>query len=179
MTGNEITGHNPSKRNFLRLAGTGAAGLAIGGVIAPIGAPGTPEPACSAKSVNAEVQIVKTFLQVVAVELPNQGPFITKILKIADGFNTDYQRGDFVNASAVFKNLEGDVAQLVADVGVNLDPRIKIALVLANAAIVAIGGLLQSQKSVPAVQAALMNATPEQRSQAAAIEKRAAQIDRL
>ena len=53
-----------SKRTFLRLAGTGVAGLAVGGVIAPIGRPGAPEPACSAKSVNAEVQVVHTFLNV-------------------------------------------------------------------------------------------------------------------
>lgn len=174
-----VAAHDPSKRNFMALASTGVAGIALGGIAAPISQPGTPEPACSAKSVNAEYQVVKTFLNVVAVEIPSQKPTIDKILKIGDDFNADYQRGDFVNAAAIFATFEADITQFIADVGVNLSPRVKIALVLANAAVAAIGGLLKSQKGVPAVQSALMNATTEQQAQAAAIEKRAAQIDRL
>jgi hypothetical protein len=169
----------PNRRAFLRLAGTGAAGLALGGVIAPIGTPGTPTPACSPKSVNAEVQVAETFLKVVAVELPNQQAFITKILKVTDDFNTDYQRGDFANAGTLFATLSGDFTHLLNDVGVNINAKVKIALVLIDAAIAGIAGLLKSQ--IPAAtQAGLMATLPAaQQSQAAVIEARAAHAEAL
>jgi hypothetical protein len=179
VTGSDEEHFRATRRSFLRLAGTGAAGLALGGVIAPIGTPGTPTPACSPKSVNAEVQVAETFLKVVAVELPNQKPAIDKILKVMDDFNADYQRGDFVSAGAIFKTMDADVTQLVTDLGVNLNPKVKMALVFIDAAVSAIGGFLFAQKGAPGVAAVMMNATPEQQSQAAAIERRAAHAEAL
>lgn len=160
--------HDPSKRSFLAVAGLGATGFALGTAFTA--------PACSAKSVSAEIIVVETFLKVVAVEIPNQSAIITKILKVADDFNADYQRGDFANAAAIFATLETDTTQLIADLGVNVSQRVKIALVLIDAAITAIGELLKSQKTA-VIQG--MIATPEKKAQAMQIEKRADKIDKL
>jgi len=172
-----VAAHDPSKRHFMRLAGTGATGIVLGGMMPPISLPSTPEPACSAKSVGAEVRVAETFLKVVAIELPSQKPIIDKIIKVADDFNADYQRGDFKNAASIFATLEGDVTQLISDLGVNVSQRIKVALVLVDAAITAIGELLNSQKGAVVVN--LMNATPAEQAKAAAIERRAARVDKL
>lgn len=134
-------------------------------------------PACSGKSVGAEVTVVETFLKVVAVEIPNQSATITRILKVADDFNTDYQRGDFANAATIFATLEGDITQLIADLGVNVSDRVKTALVLIDAGVTAIWELLNSQKT-PAVQGII--AAKKQGSKAQAIgDTRAAHLNKL
>lgn len=155
------------RRNFLRLGVTGVVGAVV---VSQLG--------CSPKSVNAEIQVAETFLRVVAVEIPNQKPTIEKILKVADDFNADYQRGDFVNATAIFANLEADVTQLISDVGVNLSSRAKMALVFIDAAVTAIADLLKSQRGAPGVPSKAAMST-QQKAQAEAIESRAGRVDKL
>jgi hypothetical protein len=168
------------RRGFLRLAGTGMAGLAVGGVIAPVGRPGTPEPACTSKpAIEVEVSTAITFLSKVSSLLPTQAQIITKIVAALNDFNKFYQAGDFTSAGKFFDTIDADATQLVADVGVNLSPSIKIALALADAAISAIGVLLNSQKNVPAVMAAKRQATPEQMKAISAVERRTEHAEKL
>lgn len=159
-----------NRRQAITSIGLGSAGFAATAAFTA--------PACSAKSVGAEISVVETFLKVVATELPNQSAIITKILKIADDFNVDYQRGDFANAASIFASLETDITQLITDIGVNVSSRVKIALVLIDAAVTAIGELLKSQKT-PAMQGIIANSTPEKKAQAAQIEQRASKVDKL
>lgn len=134
-------------------------------------------PACSAKSVGAEIVVVKSFLKVVSTEIPGQPAMITKILKVADDFNADYQRGDFVSAGTIFATLEGDITQLISDLGVNVSNRVKTALVLIDAGVTAIWELLNSQKTA-AVQSEI--AKQGQASRVQSLESgRAAHLDKL
>lgn len=134
-------------------------------------------PACSGKSVGAEVAVVETFLKVVAVEIPNQKPIIDKIIKVADDFNADYQKGDFATAATIFATLEGDITQLIADLGKNVSDRVKTALILVDAGITAIWELLNSQNT-PAVQGIID--AKKQGSKAQAIgDTRAAHLSKM
>jgi len=168
-----------SKRDFLRLAGTGAAGLALGGVIAPVSAPNTPEPSCDRKSVEIEVSTAVSFLNKVSSLLPGKAQIIAKVVGTLNDFNAAYQAGKFDSASAFLANASVLFEQLLGDLGVNLNPTVKIALAIVDAAISAIAVLMKSQSNAPGVIAVIQNATPEQQRQMAIIEKRAAHAEQL
>jgi len=168
-----------SKRDFLRLAGTGAAGLALGGVIAPVSAPNTPEPSCSKKSIEIEVSTAISFLNKVSSLLPAKAQIIAKVVGALNDFNAAYQAGKFDSAGAFLANASVLFEQLLGDIGVNLNPTVKIALAIVDAAISAIAVLMKSQSNAPGVAAVISAATPEQQKQMAIIEKRAAHAEQL
>ena len=169
-----------SKRNFLKTSGFGVGSLALTGVVGGIvGTSILPDPACSKKSVEIEVSTAISFLNKVSSLLPAKAQFIARVVGALNDFNTAYQAGKFDSASEFFANASTLFDQLVADLGVNLNPTIKIALAIIDAAISAIAVLIKSQSNEPGVMAVIQTATPEQQKQMAIIEKRAAHAESL
>lgn len=170
FTGADITGHDPSKRHFLRLAGTGGAGLLIGGVIAPVSLPGTPEPACKTKDLSFWVDTLVGTAQELATLLPSIGPIVGKLVKIAKDFDDAYKRGDFANARALFTNISALISQIAADAGLN-SPDLKLIFAGVSIAFRMIARLLDSQAGQSGVVAAMKKASPEMEAAAALVKK--------
>ena len=155
-----------NRKEFITTAGMGAVATAALGF-----------GKCSGPSVAVEVATAVTFLGKVATLLPGKAQVIGKITTALSDFNSFYQRGDFANAGKLFSVVDADFTQLIADVGVNLSPSVKIALALVDAAVSAIAVLMKG--AVPAAVASKAKLTDEQRDQVAAIERRAAKTDKL
>lgn len=147
----KMAAHDPSKRNFMALAGTGVAGIALGGIAAPISQPGMPEPACSSgKSVTAEIGIIQSTILALKPLLPAQATLLDKISKLAGDFGAAYARGDFTSAKTFFASLADNITTLVGDVGVG-SPRIQFLVAVVGIAVRAIAALLNEQ-ATPAIQ---------------------------
>lgn len=128
--------HDPSKRSFMRLAGTGAVAMAVGGVIAPISRPDAPEPACDRKSVTAEVAIIQTTVLAVKPLWPSKAALLDKISALAGDFGKFYARGDLSSAHAFVLSLAENISTLIADAGKE-SPRVQFL-------VATIGGIIRA-----------------------------------
>jgi len=169
-----------SKRNFLKTSGFGVGSLALTGFTGGVlGYSVIPEPACSKKSIEVEVSTAIAFLNKVSSLLPGKAQFIVKVVGALNDFNSAYQAGKFDSAGEFLANASTLFEQLIGDLGVNLNPSVKIALAIVDAAISAIAVLMKSQSNAPGVLPALQAATDAQKKQMAIIEKRAAHAEQL
>ena len=168
-----------NRREMIKTSGFGISSLALTGASgAVLGFEVVPEPACHKVSVGVEVSTAITFLNKVSSLLPGKVQIIAKVVGALNDFNKFYQAGDFNSAANFFNTVDADFTQLIADVGVNLSPLVKIALALIDAAISGIAVLLKSQAGAPGVPARAAM-TSEQQMAAEVIEKRAAHTEKL
>lgn len=179
MPSQQTFNYPADRRSFLRLAGTGAAGIALGGVVAPISAPNAPAPACSKKSVEIEVSTAITFLNKVSSLLPAHAQLIVKIVGVLNTFNEAYQAGKFDSAVAFLATASSLFEQLLTNVGVGISPLLKTWLLIVDAAITALVALFKSQASAPEAVTAMRSASEAQKKQMAILERRAARVDEL
>lgn len=144
--------HDPSKRNFMALAGTGMVGIAVGGVAAPVSQPGTPEPSCFTKpNIGTEIGIIQTTAIALKALLPNQAVLLDKIVKLSGDFNAAYNRGDFTSAKTFVNSLADNIATLISDVGAG-SPRIQFLVAVIGIAAKALAALFNAN-ATPAVMA--------------------------
>lgn len=162
--------YKSDRRKFLRLGAGAAVGLAVGSSIA-----------CSPKSVGVEVSTVIAFLNKISPLLPAFAGKIAKVIKVAEDFNAQYQKGDFANAASIFANLSNDLDQLVSDIGANVPPIVKISIALADAACSAIAVLLHSQSNALGVSTviAAKSKAGAQPMEVTVIQSRVARAERL
>ncbi len=119
---------DPSKRSFVRLAGIGAAWMAVGGVIAPISLPGAPEPACSVKDLSGWVVTIAADYGEIKTLLPQLGlskmtvdrisGLIDKALTVARDFDAAYKAGKLADVKTTFLNLGTLITQIAGELGV-------------------------------------------------------------
>jgi len=127
---------------------------------------------CGAEKVTIYVQTISAFLNELGGLLPAQAQFIAKIIAVASEFDAAYRRGDFANATTFFNTLVGNISTLTAGVGVNLSPRIKVALTIVSSAVRLIAVLLQQQGATqPSAVARARAASPDADRAISTIEK--------
>lgn len=125
--------HGASRRSFLRLTGTGAAGFVVGSAIG-----------CGGKSVSGTVVLITGAVSELKAIYPNL-PALDKIIKLAESFNADWVAGKFDSARAFFESLDSTVQQVIADLGVNASTRVKLLLASLGIAVRVIASLISEQ----------------------------------
>lgn len=146
-----------TKRGALTLATAGLAGSAF---------------RCGSEKITIYVQTITAFLKEIAGLIPNQGPFISKIIAVAEQFDAAYRRGDLTNASTFFNTLADNIASLVAAVGINLSARVKVGLAIVNSTVRLIAVLLKEQgMTQPAMVAIARASSPAMATAIGTIER--------
>lgn len=131
IPGMESLGVN-TRRDFLRLAGVGGAGLLVASQIG-----------CGA-SIATEIGIIQSTILALKPLLPNQAALLDKVSRLAGDFNTAYRAGNFSSAKDFFNSLADNIDTLIADVGV-ASPRVQFLVALVGVAIHAVAALLAEQ----------------------------------
>lgn len=114
---------------------------------------------CSSEKVTIYVQTISSFLREISGLIPSQADFINKIIGIAGDLDSAYRRGDFDSTTTFLESLSSNINTLIANIGVNLSPQIKVALAIVNSTVRLIAVLLVQQANSPAVGAVIRSRT--------------------
>ena len=185
INSNRSVATEPDRRHFLRIAGTGAAGIALGGVIAPISRPGTPEPSCGVKDLSSWVVVIAADYNEIIPLLPHLGlskatidrvsGLIGKVLAVAKDFDAAYKAGKLADVKTTFLNLGALIGQIAGELGVSNNRLLTLLLVGIQIARITLASLID--KMIVAAPAAMVaNLSPDDQSAVAEV-KRLAAID--
>lgn len=123
---------------------------------------------CGSAQVTIYVQTIISFLREISAIIPAQASFIGKIIAIATDLDAAYKRGDFDNAMAFLESLTSNLNTLIANLGLNVSDRVKVALAIIGSTVRLIAVLLKQQAEQPEVAAAIST-----RTDAASIRRKA------
>lgn len=139
-----------SRRVFIK---TGAAAGVGALVLSTTGCP------FDGKKVTFYARTISAFLVEISGILPSQADFISKIVKTVSDLDAAAQRGDFATAATFFNTVVANMTQLIANIGGNLSPNVKIALALANAAIKGLAVFLKNEGATTVAAVSSMRAS--------------------
>lgn len=138
-----------NRRTFIGTTAVAGAGLASMGL------------KCGGPSVRNTVTIIAGAIAELKPLFPNLD-LLDKIITLANSFNNAWTAGKFNDARTFFLNLDTLVGQVIADLGVNATPRMKLILATLGIGVRTIAALIAEQANAqPAAAVAAKSRMPK------------------